>query len=142
MNRGITDKADLLGSWTGLGTWHHTPSGTWLSVADEAQCLALEVLDGDGNDDIVGSWISQGGVWVKYFASGWAQLVSPVATTLAVGRMTNAMTRNLGTAQTMDAGPTCSADLPQIAIDGSGNAIAVFRQSNGTALRIYANGYY
>jgi len=39
----------------------------------------------------------------------------------------------------IDAGPGFDAYLPQAAMDGSGNAVAVFRQSDGQYYRIYAN---
>jgi hypothetical protein len=44
-------------------------------------------LDGDGRDDLVGLWTSQGGVWVRYSGAGqWAKLAAP-ASDFTVGDM-------------------------------------------------------
>lgn len=45
-----------------------------------------------------------------------------------------------GTADTIEAGDG-TASTPQIAFDGSGNAIAVWYQHDGTYYSIYANRY-
>ncbi len=45
-----------------------------------------------------------------------------------------------GTAAIIDAGPN-NAYYPQVSFDSTGNAIAVWRQSDGTYYRIYANRY-
>ncbi|MGC4096154.1 MAG: hypothetical protein QM706_03470 [Nitrospira sp.] len=46
-----------------------------------------------------------------------------------------------GTAQLIEADNAGDADLPQVAVDGSGNAVAVWTQSDGTRDNIVANRY-
>jgi uncharacterized membrane-anchored protein len=45
------------------------------------------------------------------------------------------------TAALIESGSAGDAEAPQIAFDGSGNAIAVWHQSDGTKMNIYANRY-
>lgn len=46
-----------------------------------------------------------------------------------------------GTAQLIETDNAGNATLPQIAVDGSGNAIAVWRQHDGTRDNIWANRF-
>jgi hypothetical protein len=46
-----------------------------------------------------------------------------------------------GTAELIEAGDAGNAEYPQIAFDSSGNAIAVWHQSDGTRVNIYANRF-
>jgi hypothetical protein len=48
---------------------------------------------------------------------------------------------NWGTAELFETDNAGNADQPQIALDSSGNAIAVWRQSDGTRYNIYANRF-
>ena len=50
-------------------------------------------------------------------------------------------TTGWGTAELIETDDAGSADMPQIACDGSGNAIAVWEQSDGTRDNIWANRY-
>ena len=49
--------------------------------------IASGDLDGDGMDDLLGIWPSQGGVWVKYSTTGGWQLLSSTAQYIATGKM-------------------------------------------------------
>ncbi len=46
-----------------------------------------------------------------------------------------------GTAQLIETDNAGSADSPQVAVDGSGNAVAVWRQYDGTRYSVWANRY-
>jgi hypothetical protein len=49
--------------------------------------IAAGDLDGDGTDDLIGLWPSQGGIWVKYSGTGaWAK-ISSTAVHIAAGDM-------------------------------------------------------
>ena len=81
-------RAELLGSWTGQGVfWRNNISGAWTQLATPASMIAAGDLDGDGIDDLIGIWPSQGGVWVKYSQSGAWALLSSTADWIAAGDM-------------------------------------------------------
>ena len=71
-------KDDFLGTWAGQGVYYrNSDTGTWVPLASPATKVTAGDLDGDGIDDVIGIWPSQGGVWVKYSTSGtWAILAS------------------------------------------------------------------
>ncbi len=77
----------------------------------------------DGNGNALAAWVQYDGtrtnIWANRFSagSGW------------------------GTAQLIETDNKGSAYSPQIAFDGSGNAIAVWQQSDGTRANIWANRY-
>ena len=64
-------KDDLLGTWDGQGVYYRdSDTGAWVSLASPATMITSGDLDGDGTDDQIGIWPSQGGVWVKYSTTG------------------------------------------------------------------------
>jgi hypothetical protein len=81
-------RQDLVGSWTGQGVYsRNSNNGAWLKLGSPADLVAAGDLDGDGTDDLIGIWPSQGGVWVKYSQTGsWAKL-SSTARHIAAGDM-------------------------------------------------------
>jgi hypothetical protein len=78
LNKFGTHKDDLIGTWAGQGVYYrNSDSATWVKLGSPADLIAAGDLDGDGTDDLVGIWPSQGGVWVKYSQTGaWAKLSS------------------------------------------------------------------
>ncbi len=71
-------KDDLVGSWDGQGVYYrNSDTAGWVRMASPATMIRTGDLDGDGVDDLIGIWPSQGGVWAKYSANGlWARLSS------------------------------------------------------------------
>jgi len=64
-------KDDFLGTWTGQGVYYrNSDTGQWVKMALPATQIAAGDIDGDGTDDLLGIWPSQGGVWVKYSSDG------------------------------------------------------------------------
>jgi hypothetical protein len=70
--------SDFIGTWTGQGVYsRNSNNGAWSKLGSPADLVAAGDLDGDGIDDLIGIWPSQGGVWVKYSQTGaWAKLSS------------------------------------------------------------------
>jgi hypothetical protein len=83
---------DLLATWDGSGVFYRNSiNGTWVKISVPAEQVTSGDLDGDGIDDLIGLWTTQGGVWVKYSKTGaWSKLSSP-AKDIAAGRMRGAI---------------------------------------------------
>jgi hypothetical protein len=81
-------RVDFLGTWDGQGVYYRDSlSGVWVKMASPADLITAGDLDGDGIDDLLGIWPSQGGVWVKYSKTGaWSKL-SSTAKDIAAGDM-------------------------------------------------------
>jgi Carboxypeptidase regulatory-like domain len=79
---------DLVGTWDGQGVFYrNSANGFWAKLASPADLIVAGDLDGDYQDDLVGIWPGQGGVWVLYSSTGgWAKL-SSTATHIAAGDM-------------------------------------------------------
>jgi hypothetical protein len=79
---------DLLATWDGQGVYYqNSMNGAWVKMATPADQVTCGDLDGDGKADLIGIWPTQGGVWVKYSATGsWAKLSSS-ARDIAAGKM-------------------------------------------------------
>ncbi|MEN6560319.1 MAG: C25 family cysteine peptidase [Acidobacteriota bacterium] len=79
---------DFVGTWDGQGVYYrNSDTGAWVALSSPATMIAAGDLDGDGIDDLIGLWPSQGGIWVKYSQSGaWAKL-SSTAVHIAAGDM-------------------------------------------------------
>ena len=56
-------------------------------MASPATMITSGDLDGDGTDDLIGLWPSQGGIWVKYSTTGAWELLSSTAQYIAAGKM-------------------------------------------------------
>jgi hypothetical protein len=72
--------------WSGrvLSKLYH---GRWVKISTPGEQVTTGDLDGDGTDDLIGLWTSQGGIWVKYSKTGaWSKL-SPPANDIAAGLM-------------------------------------------------------
>jgi len=69
---------DLLATWDGQGVYYrNSMNGAWVKMATPADQVTCGDLDADGQADLIGIWPTQGGVWVKYSATGsWAKLSS------------------------------------------------------------------
>jgi len=76
--KGENKQSDLLGTWAGQGIYYrNSDTGAWVKMATSATQITAGDIDGDGTDDLLGIWPSQGGVWVKYSSDGsWACLSS------------------------------------------------------------------
>jgi len=79
---------DLLATWDGQGVYYrNSMNGAWVKMATPADQVTCGDLDADGKADLIGIWPTQGGVWVKYSATGsWAKLSSS-ARDIAAGKM-------------------------------------------------------
>jgi hypothetical protein len=79
---------DLLATWDGQGVYfRNSMNGVWVKMATPADQVTCGDLDADGKSDLIGIWPTQGGVWVKYSATGnWAKL-SASARDIAAGKM-------------------------------------------------------
>jgi len=79
---------DLLATWDGQGVYYrNSVNGAWVKMATPADQVTCGYLDGDAKADLIGIWPTQGGVWVKYSATGtWAKLSSS-ARDIAAGKM-------------------------------------------------------
>jgi len=81
-------RVDFLGAWDGQGVYfRNSMNGLWVKIATPADQVTCGDLDADGKADLIGNWPTQGGVWVKYSATGsWAKLSSS-ARDIAAGKM-------------------------------------------------------
>jgi hypothetical protein len=81
-------KDDFLGTWDGQGVYYrNSDTGAWVKMASPATLITAGDLGGDGVDDLIGIWPSQGGVWVKSSTNGaWTKL-STTAEHIAAGDM-------------------------------------------------------
>jgi len=79
---------DFLGTWDGQGIYYrNSDTGAWVKMASPATLITAGDLGGDGVDDLIGIWPSQGGVWVKSSTNGaWTKL-STTAEHIAAGDM-------------------------------------------------------
>jgi hypothetical protein len=79
---------DLLATWDGQGVYYrNSMNGAWVKMASPADQVTCGYLDEDAKTDLIGIWPTQGGVWVKYSATGsWAKLSSS-ARDIAAGKM-------------------------------------------------------
>jgi hypothetical protein len=79
---------DFVGTWDGQGVYYNnSDSGGWVKMASPATMIATGDLDGDGIEDIIGLWPTQGGIWVKYSSSGLWVLLSSTAVHIGAGDM-------------------------------------------------------
>jgi len=81
-------KDDFLGTWDGQGVYYrNSDTGAWVKMASPATLITAGDLGGDGVDDLIGIWPTQGGVWVKSSTNGaWTKL-STTAEHIAAGDM-------------------------------------------------------
>jgi len=81
-------KDDFLGTWDGQGVYYrNSDTGGWVKMASPATLITAGDLGGDGVDDLIGIWPTQGGVWVKSSTNGaWTKLSSS-ARDMAAGKM-------------------------------------------------------
>jgi len=79
---------DFLGTWDGQGVYYRNSiTAAWVKMASPATLITAGDLGGDGVDDLIGIWPSQGGVWVKSSTNGaWTKL-STTAEHIASGDM-------------------------------------------------------
>ena len=79
---------DLLATWDGQGVYYrNSMNGAWVKMATPADQVTCGDLDADDQAELIGIWPTQGGVWVKYSATGnWAKLSSS-ARDIAAGKM-------------------------------------------------------
>lgn len=86
---GYKSKDDLLASWDGQGVFYrNSDTNAWVKLSSPADMICRGDLYGDGVDDLIGVWPSQGGVWVRNSSNGsWAK-ISTTATHIATGDMT------------------------------------------------------
>ena len=71
-------KDDFLGTWDGQGVYYrNSDTGAWVKMASPATLITAGDLGGDGVDDLIGIWPTQGGVWLKSSTNGaWTKLSS------------------------------------------------------------------
>ena len=62
-------------------------TAAWVKMATPATLITAGDLDGDGIDDLIGIWPTQGGVWVKYSKTGGWSKLSSTAKDIAAGDM-------------------------------------------------------
>jgi hypothetical protein len=81
-------KDDFLGTWDGQGVYYrNSDTGAWVKMASPATLITAGDLGGDGVDDLIGIWPTQGGVWVKSSTNdAWTKL-STTAEHIAAGDM-------------------------------------------------------
>ena len=81
-------KDQILGTWDGQGVYYrNSDTEGWVSMASPATKITVGDLDGDGIDDLIGLWPTQGGIWVKYSQSGTWACLSSTARYIAAGDM-------------------------------------------------------
>ena len=84
----VAQPTDFLATWDGQGVYFRNSETTkYVKLASPADLIAAGDIDGDGRDDLVGTWPGQGGVWARYSKTGtWAKL-SSTAKHIAAGDM-------------------------------------------------------
>jgi len=82
-----TQKDDYVGSWTNGVYYRNSDTSAWVRLeSSPATQIAVGDLDGDGFDDLIGTWPGEPGVWVKYSHDGsWAKLDNFTPDSIAAG---------------------------------------------------------
>jgi hypothetical protein len=114
---------------TGFNIWaaRYTSSTEWdtatLIETENAGDAISPHIATDGSGNAVAVWTQSNGTWYNI----WANRFTPSG--------------GWGTATLIEFNNAGNADTPQVAMDLSGNAIAVWQQSDGTRYNIWANRY-
>jgi hypothetical protein len=143
--------AALIDAGTGNNVWNP-------QVAMDASGNAIAVFQDDGGNDRVYANRWNGSTWggaAQIDAGGGNDAGAPQIAMDGSGNAVAVFSQSDGVnsrvyanrwngstwsgAALIDAGGGNSAHGPRVAMDGSGNAVAVFLQWNGTGLRVYAN---
>jgi hypothetical protein len=105
----------------------YTPSGGWGTAAfigtNNAWYATNPQVAMDGSGNAVAVWPQSDGLWINI----WANRYTPSG--------------GWGTATLIETNDAGDAGFPQVAMDGSGNAVAVWQQSDGIRTNIWANRY-
>ena len=150
------------------GTGWGTAAAIETNTADGADAPQI-VIDANGNATAVWAQSSVGNIWANRYTAGtgWGTAalietgtgsaygpriaIDAGGNVLAVWAQTNGTVYSVwsnrysagawGTAALIETDNAGSAEGPQIAIDANGNALAVWAQSNGTVISIWANRF-
>lgn len=83
---------------------------------------------------------------MNHYVSGMLLVLLPLLTGCSGsggnGTATDSVAKAWGTAQLLETDNAGGATIPQVAVDGSGNAVVVWEQSDGTRFNIVANHYW
>jgi protocatechuate 3,4-dioxygenase beta subunit len=149
-------KEDFVGTWDGQGVYYrNSDTGAWVRLASPATMIATGDIDGDGIDDLLGLWPTQGGIWVRYSQSGaWSRL-SSTAVHIGAGDMNgDGRTDLLGTwdgqgvyyrnslngAWVRLASPATLITAGDIDDDGTDDLIGIWPTQGGVWVRYSASG--
>lgn len=79
---------DFVGTWPGLGVRYlNSDTDAWVRLASSASQITLGNLDGDREDDLIGIWPAQGGVWTRYSSDGSWHRIASTAKWITAGDM-------------------------------------------------------